>query len=437
MSYHEKYNSTRDLTFFKRERNWYFRYGMSLLFTLFLVLLLLGMAIPYPDHLSSDAVLRTPNPAISVQARATIPLDTILVRAGDTIQSSTLLAVLDNTALYRDVAKIKESLMETQHEHFYDRVANQTNTTVLKLGSGVQRAYQRYVRAKMDLVLQVENRKDSLGFRDWTQRMKLSQSNYFQKKEALALAERELELARNTFERYQGLHEKGVISDQEWEGHKNRFINVQGKQRAAQNEHENTKRAYLQLATRRRLAEANLLARSQIRESELHLAQQELWAVIAEWEEKYLLRSPIHGRVVFMQDWQPKQSVTQGNPVFAIVPLGKQPWFAHCKIPMQNSGKLKLGQRVLVSLDNYPVLENGYVEGTVERIAEVPLDGHYSVRVNLEGTDTALQLGQEMRGTAKIIIEDTNLLQRLFQNLRYAFSNGSNDSESATKKQRP
>lgn len=412
----------------KRESQWQFRHGMTWLLGLFLVVLLLGMAIPYPDFLTADTLLRTSNPAVSIRAKSSLPLNDILVRPGDTVREGAVLAMLENPASFMDVSKIKEQLSLSHDQTFNMPIYPLEEPTLLQLEIGMQAAYQRYVQSEIAYSWQRDHGMDSLGLRDWEQRRYRWETAYTEHKEALTMANRELKIAQSTLNRYRKLHAKGIISDQEWETHENRYLTVQQKQQAVLYGFERSSAELEQLGTQQRLAEATLLAQSQERATELILAKQQLWSAIAQWEERYVLQSPITGRVVFVQDWRPKQFVSDGRPVFAIIPLGKQEWFAHCTIPMRNSGKLQLGQRVLVALDNYPAQEYGYLQGTVEHISEVPLDKAYTVRVILDSPGPTLKLGQEMQGTAKIIIEDTNLLQRIFHTLRHAFNNGTGTS---------
>lgn len=412
----------------KRESQWRFRHGMTLLLGLFLVLLLLGMAMPYPDFLTADTLLRTSNPAASIRAKSSLPLYDILVHPGDTIQEGAILAVLENSSSFGDVSKMKEQLSLSHDQTFTKPIYAIGDPSLLQLDVGMQAAYQRYVQAGIAYSWQRNHGMDSLGLRDWEQRMYRSETAYTEQKEALALAKRELNMAQSTLDRYRKLHAKGIISDQEWENHENRYLTVQQKQQAALYGFERSSTELEQLGTQKRLAETTLLAQSNGRATELILAKQELRSAIGQWEERYVLESPITGRVVFIQNWQPQQFVSEDMPVFAIIPLGKQEWFAHCTIPMRNSGKMQLGQSVLVALDNYPAQEYGYLTGTVHHISEMPLDNAYAVRVILDNHSGTIKLGQEMQGTAKIIIEDTNLLQRIFHTLRHAFTDGTGTS---------
>lgn len=97
-------------------------------------------------------------------------------------------------------------------------------------------------------------------------------------------------------------------------------------------------------------------------------------------------------------------------------------------LPAQGSGKVKVGQRALVRLINYPDQEFGYLEGRVERISYTPnTDGNYLVQIHLPNglvTNYGVQLptNRQMQGSADLIIEDIRLLVRLFPPLKSILS---------------
>lgn len=420
----------------KREPLWWFRYGMPLILGLFLLLLYIGLVIPYPHTLGAETVLRTDRPSLFIKSRLSKAMESIPVRSGDTVQEGAILAILRNTASLDDVLGLKKHLALAAQEPADTILETIASDGILKLGDGIQKAYQRYVQAAETYAWQHKGNMDHLALRDWEQRWAQAKTAQIQQWKALELANKELELAHLSYDRFQQLHAKGIISDQEREIRENEYLSVLKGQEAAVHVYQMATGELKQLKAQKQIAETTLMAQSQERVTQLAMARQELWSAIEEWEERHVLRSPIAGRIVFIEDWQPGQYPIAGKPAFAVIPLGEQRWYAHCRIKLKNSGKLEQGQNVLVELDNYPVREHGYLTGAVERISEVPLDNTYSVRVVLdsERSDASLKLGHGMQGRAKIIIEDTRLLERIFYGLRHAFTDGTRSFPEPTKK---
>jgi HlyD family secretion protein len=94
------------------------------------------------------------------------------------------------------------------------------------------------------------------------------------------------------------------------------------------------------------------------------------------------------------------------------------------QVPAAGAGKIAVGQRVNIRLDNYPYMEYGLLEGVVSGISDVPEQGSYFVTIAFpEGLVTsygqALAFNRQMTGTAEIITHDIRLFQRIMQPLRH------------------
>lgn len=153
-----------------------------------------------------------------------------------------------------------------------------------------------------------------------------------------------------------------------------------------------------------------------------------LKASIKKWEFSYVLSSEIKGTVSFLKYWNKNQTVQQGDLVFSIIPSKDSPYLAKVLAPTRNSGKIETGQRVQISLDNYPQTEFGFLEGSVEKISEFPNeDGFYILDIELpEKLITSygkrLEFKQEMSGSANIITQELRLIERFFYRLKDIFN---------------
>src|SRR5690606_17758989 len=145
---------------------------------------------------------------------------------------------------------------------------------------------------------------------------------------------------------------------------------------------------------------------------------------LKDWELRYLLKSDMDGKVSFQKPWAANQTVSQGDWIFTIIPTNGTNYVARLQTPAQNSGKIKVGQKVNIKLDNYPDTEFGMLTGTVKNMSLIPdSEGFYRVDVDLPSTlvtsfDKTIQFKQEMGGTAEIITEDLRLIERFFYQFR-------------------
>ena len=128
-----------------------------------------------------------------------------------------------------------------------------------------------------------------------------------------------------------------------------------------------------------------------------------------------------------MSFWNENQTVNIGDLVFTIIPSTSLGYIGKIKAPIQNAGKIKVGQKVSIRLAQYPNTEFGMLNGIVENMSLFPdKEGNYIVDVSLNeelitSYNKKIEFQQEMSGKAEIITEDLRLIERLFYNFREIF----------------
>jgi multidrug efflux pump subunit AcrA (membrane-fusion protein) len=155
---------------------------------------------------------------------------------------------------------------------------------------------------------------------------------------------------------------------------------------------------------------------------------------IALWEERYLFKAPFDGQVQFLKFWNSGQFVQAGEPVFTIVPKAELP-YGQIILPAMGAGKVKVGQEVIIKLDDFPHNEYGSIKGTVssisittntEKTEQGSIESHLVTVKFSKGLVTnygePIGFKHEAKGTAEIITKDRRLIERLFDNLRYVLN---------------
>ena len=144
---------------------------------------------------------------------------------------------------------------------------------------------------------------------------------------------------------------------------------------------------------------------------------------IGDWELNYVLQSSLDGTVSFLDFWDESQSVNAGELVFTVLPDNRKSFLARLKTPVQNSGKLEIGQKVIIKIDNYPSTEFGVLEGTLDKISAIAdEEGFYNVDVRLPEklvTSYGIEIDfkQEMLVNADIVTKNLRLIERFFNQL--------------------
>ncbi len=150
-----------------------------------------------------------------------------------------------------------------------------------------------------------------------------------------------------------------------------------------------------------------------------------LLAGIEEWKDKYLVTSPVDGKVSFYTEYNEGQIVSEGENILAIV-AEKKEIVGRIELPTKGSGKVKVGQEVNIKLFDYPSSEFGIVKGEVESISHLPIDHKYVVDVALpKGLLTTfgkeLKFKQELPGIAEIKTESRRFIERIFDRFVHLF----------------
>jgi len=140
------------------------------------------------------------------------------------------------------------------------------------------------------------------------------------------------------------------------------------------------------------------------------------------WEQQYLVKSPVAGKVSFFKCWKAHQFISSGEAVLMVAPP-VQHYVARATLPVNGAGKVKPGQKVLIKLSAYPFREFGMIQGNISGVSTVALDTAYAMDIRLVNgllTTAHRQIPSQpqLPGTAEVLTNDMSILARLFYSLR-------------------
>ena len=98
-----------------RTPNWMIRWGTILIFAIILMLFFVSWFIKYPDIVTTEIVITTAIPPEKLVARTTGKIESLLVHDKDKVLVNEPLAIIQNTASYKDVFLLT-SLIEDYRE---------------------------------------------------------------------------------------------------------------------------------------------------------------------------------------------------------------------------------------------------------------------------------------------------------------------------------
>ncbi|HSD14683.1 MAG TPA: HlyD family efflux transporter periplasmic adaptor subunit [Flavobacterium sp.] len=402
--------------------HWMIRWGTVLIFGIIVMLFSVSWFLQYPDVVASEIVITTNIPPEKLVAKVSGKIEAILVKDKMTIKENTPLAVIENSANYKDVFLLSKLIDESEQgaKFPFEKLKN------AQLGE-IENAFavfqKDYIAEGLNADLkpfQVENTAQKSETGQIQERLSLLQQQK-------GINEQELKLQKNEINRYTTLHDKGVISDQEFETKK---LNCLQSEKNYKNLLTSISQLKSSLIENKRAVKGTEIGGTK---EEVTLSRNvaqsffQLKKAIKDWDLNYVLKSSIEGEVSFAQIWVENQTIAAGDNVFSIVPKTEKGYIGKVKAPAHNSGKIKVGQQVNIRLANFPDREFGILKGEVKNISSVPdKEGNIMMDValpqNLKTTyKKEIPFQQEMKGSAEIITEDLRLLERILYQFRDVF----------------
>lgn len=407
--------------------HWMIRYGNVCFFLLILCAFILTWFIKYPDVINSQSIITTEIPPQKEYAKVTGKLETILVEDNQDVTTNTPLAIIENTANYKDVLYLK-SILDTITPNNSSFEFPIESIPILFLGD-IETDYALFENN----YIQYQIHKELKPFNNEVKANRITQSELQSRLRTLRSQKRikasELKFEKNNLDRHKALHQKGVISKQEYESKELLYLQAE---RDAVNIDNAISQIKELISDASRTSSNTSINRTR---EDIRLLKNtiqsfnQLKRAVKNWELNYVLSSDIDGKVSFLNTWTENVTVNQGDLIFTIIPKTSSRYIAKLKTPAQNSGKIKTGQTVNISLENYPSTEYGSLKGEVESIALFPdQDGNYLITVNLPNKlktsyNKEILFKHEMRGAGMIITEDLRLVERFFYQLKDILDN--------------
>lgn len=405
--------------------HWMIRWGSVLFLSLLCMLLGITWFVKYPDVIIAEAVITTQIPPQKEYAKITSKFDVILVKDNQDVQNDQPLAILENTANYKDVYLLKSILdtIKLKRDSFsfpLDRLP------ILFLGD-VETQYalfeNNYIQYQLNKQLQPFSN-EAIANTFSISELKRQLRNLQSQKE---INKTELDFKSKDLERNKLLFDKGVISAQDFENKQLEYAQTNRNYKTFESAISQLREGLSNANKTSKGTEINKVKEEMVLLKNVMQSFNQLKKAIKDWEYQYVFKSNINGKVVFLNYWNINQTVSQGDLIFTIIPNKNSSFVAKLKIPLQNSGKIKIGQRVHVKLDNYPEAEFGVLNGEIQTMSLIPdKEGKYLLNVKLPqklitSYKKEIAFKQEMTGVAEIITEDLRLIDRIFYQFKEIF----------------
>lgn len=196
---------------------WLISSGISIVFLIVFLILLLATYIHYPDKLTGKVSIENENAPIAISANTARVLDTLLVEDGEEILANQVLGIYKTDANWKEVIELEQIVKR-------DRFLLQGKVKALYHLGSLQSAYVNWKEAVLTYEeYQLKNRMRE-EVRAVEEEISMNQGLLELLMGQLKLAKERIELESDAFKRYSELFSTEVISLQEFEERKIAWI---------------------------------------------------------------------------------------------------------------------------------------------------------------------------------------------------------------------
>lgn len=405
---------------------WIIRWGISMIFIIFVIVVAITYFIKYPEVISAPVVLTTVNPPAELIVRSTGKIDRFLVGNDAAVQAGEDIAVLRNTADYEAVIGLENTLTKNG-ERWGSYLSNEFTEQSPHLGE-LQSHWLQFAKAcktyRQYLSTGAIARKQTL----LRQQIEKTGQNLQSQKQQLSLLGKDREFELRNLRRDSTLYRAQAITEVEYDNSLRsalqKDISLINQQTVLINAESNM------LSMENQLAELSAQYENEITQYHIQLseARENLLAQINQWRERYVLTSPIDGTVAFAKYWSENQHIMTGERLATVIPGDSMQVIGKMYIPSAGFAKVTIGQQVNVKLNGFPYMEYGMLKGELVSLSPVPEREGYAAEVIfpqglISSYQTSFRFIPQMDGVGEIITKNMRLIERFIQPIKAAMKN--------------
>jgi HlyD family secretion protein len=405
--------------------HWIIRWGITVILLVVVFVLIGSYFFSYPDIITSTIMVTTENPPAPLVARSNGKIVELFVKDKQQVKEGDYIAVIENSSNHRHLLELKNRLeAKSSFFTYFEGLAPVEPFFERSYSLGeLQSIYASFLKSLDDYRHFIDlgyHRKQIDSLNEQINRHNIL---YEQTKRQLALMEEELKLSREQYQRANQLYNDKIISKSDLNIARSNSLQKEFSHEGTRSSLSNSRIRILQLE--QNVLDLQFQYRNETKRLQLALNQgyENLTGRIAQWEQMYLLKAPMSGVVTFTAYWSVNQNVKAGDRVVTVIPNEGGEIIGKVVLPIQGSGKVKVGQPVNIKFTNFPHMDFGIVHGVVTSKSLVASDNFYSLEVELpKGLVTSygesLPFSQEMQGIAEIITQEARLLERVLKPIK-------------------
>ena len=297
------------------------RWGLTLIFLIFFGITVGCIFFKSPEIISAPIVLTTKNPPVALLSKSTGKIDRLFVQDGRGVEEGTVIALINNPTNFADFQILKEQLRINSNKA-WDNLVGFDLADNLTLGE-LQSSYSAFLKIR-------NNFRHYLNQNLLPKKIELLKKQIAKQKEfyQLQLKQREilkidLGLSKKSLFRDSILFKKGSISENDYEKAQQSLLSKNSSSAGFEASLKNTESSILQMQGNS--FELQIQYEKELSQFRLDLdeSKQNLDNLVHQWEERYLIKSPVKGIMTYTTIWSANQEVKTGDLIGTIIPQGR------------------------------------------------------------------------------------------------------------------
>ena len=401
--------------------HWIIRKGNILFFLVLVSLFAFTWFISYPDIINGSARLVSLNAPKMISSKTEGKLMKLFVSDGQTVLKEKHLGLMESTASYNEVMKLKawiEQTINQTKDNSYTCLQKNPVPVLFDLGE-LQSSYQtfqnQFTETRQVLASGYYQNKKAALRKDLEYLFDLKFTATQQKR----LLEQDRQLQKKEYEAYEGLEKEKVIAQLELNQYKSKLIAKEQNLTQINSQITNS-----DIASHSKEKEIMDLEKQVMDQSQkFHSALLDLKSDIEKWIQQYVLIAPEQGKLMFVSSLQENELISLGQSLFYVQP-DQSLYYAEMMVAQKGFGKIKSGQKVILKAEGYPSEEYGSLSGVVNYISNMPSrKDSFLIKLGLpRGLKTNYNhdifFRNNLSAKAEIITDNRKLFDRLLGQLK-------------------
>lgn len=403
--------------------NWLIRWGSTLTFAIVVALGWMGYLLKYPDIVEANIRVTSTDPPKRIIADNSLNISKVWIQNEDTVYQGQVLITFNTKGNFDDILLLDKYLSEV-------RIINDSTLLLfnpprrLVLGD-LQQALLDFFDAQEELRRQKDERFQKLNTRQLTNESYNLQRSIRANRNQISKLEEELSIVNKRYDQQQkGVREK-VIPIRKLETTRERMLELERERQGLEAEIRNKQFQIQSIQNRINGVEEGTFQNQQNAIRKLEERFSTLRNKIENWKNSYTVTATIDGiALVPDESISDNQYVTKDQLLLQILPFTQGEIIGKMNLELSGSGKVEVGQEVIVKFASYPFREFGVVLGEISWKGRIPNNNTIPAKVLFpKGLVTTmgddLKGNQDMIGTAEIITENKRFIEHIFERFRY------------------